>query len=107
MRNQFKVNISVFFLILFLLPIIAKGIHTHHNSGISHFFASEKQFYSEKSHCFICDYTSFDSKTPPPASYLNSTPVTYFLHCPFFEDIYFQDAFLHLSLRAPPVASFS
>ena len=107
MRNRVKKYLSVFFLILFLLPIIGKGIHTHHYVGESHFSTSEKQFYSHEDHCFICDYTSFDCKSLATINYLNPTPVTYFLYSPFIEDIYFQNAFLHLSLRAPPVASFS
>jgi hypothetical protein len=104
MRNQVKIYTSVFFLFLFLLPIIGKGIHTHPSIGESHYFSSEKQFSAQEDHCFICDFISVDSNSPIPVNNTNLVSETYFSYRHFVEDIFLQDAFLHLSPRAPPIA---
>jgi hypothetical protein len=104
LRNQIKTYISVFFLFLFLLPTIVKGLHTHCNFDESHCFASGMHFHAQEHHCLICDFTSIDSKSPIPAIFTNLAPETFFLLHPLIENIFFQEAFLRLSSRAPPIA---
>jgi len=103
MPDRVKIKISVFFLFLFLLPTIEKGIHTHHHICESHDYASHKKFLLQEDHCLICDFTSSDSNSPIPANYFNFVPESCLLAYPFIENNFPQDAFLHLSPRAPPV----
>jgi hypothetical protein len=100
--NRIKINISVFLLFLFLYPTIEKGIHIHHSIGASQSYASDQRFQTKKHHCLICDFLSTFSNSTIPANYSNLVPESYFLLLPIIENIYFHDAFLNLSSRAPP-----
>jgi hypothetical protein len=104
LRKLNKISISVFFLILFLLPTIVKGLHTHCNIVETHYYTSGQHFQTQDHHCFICDFTSIDSKSPILTIYSNLAPDSYFLLYPLVENISFQEAFLRLSSRAPPIA---
>jgi accessory gene regulator protein AgrB len=101
-RNRIKINVSAFFLFLFLFSTIEKGIHIHHSFGELHCYASGQHFQTEKHHCLICDFLSTFSNSTIPANYSNLVPESYFLLLPIIENIYFHDAFLNLSSRAPP-----
>jgi len=104
LRNLNKISISVFFLILFLLPTIVKGLHAHCNIGESYCYASGKHFQTQENHCLICEFTSIDSKSPIPEILTNLAPESYFFVYPLVENIFIQEAFLRLSSRAPPIA---
>jgi hypothetical protein len=102
MRNWFKTYTSVFFLFLFLLLTIGKGIHSHHPIGETNVYTSGTQFQVQEDRCLICDFTITDSNTPVPASYCYVVSETYFSFQTFIEAPFLQEAFLHLSSRAPP-----
>jgi len=100
MRNKDKILIAVFFLFLFLIPTIEKGIHTHHRVDEPYSNASG----ALDSHCLICDFTLTDSNSPISANFSKFVPQTGFLVHLFIENISFQGVFLNLSSRAPPIA---
>jgi len=102
MHSKVKICISAFFLFLFLLPTIEKGIHSHHHLAESH-CTGGNHFHVQEFHCLICDFTSTDSNSPILVNYSNLIFQVYFLFHPFTENNFTQDAVLHLPSRAPPV----
>ena len=58
MRKQVKSYLSVFFLLLFLFPLLEKGIHDFSHIGDTHCTSLDKHFHAPEHHCEICDFTN-------------------------------------------------
>ena len=103
MHKPIKKYFSLFFLFLFLFPLVEKEVHAlQHNMDV-HCTASDIHLHQLEHHCAICDFTVTDSNTPASSSYQLIIAVSQLAFKPFIASIYIPDAFQDLPSRAPPV----
>ena len=99
-----KKYISVFFLLLFLFPLIEKEAHAFEHITDTHCTANQKHFHSLEHHCILCDFISTDSNKPADAHYQFVRVAETFLFQSYTECVNIPDAFYNLPARAPPLA---
>ncbi len=102
MNNLLKRFLSLCFLLVFLFPILKKGIHDANHLDDTHCVATDKHFHSLEHNCPICDYTNNYNSTTPETSYIFIIAVQNFSFEPFVDIRFSSSACLHLTARAPP-----
>jgi hypothetical protein len=104
MQKQIKKYLSLFFLVLFLFPMVEKEAHAFLHSTDEHCVASDFHFHKLEHHCAICDFTATDSSTPTNSDYQFVITVNTFLFQPLVQSTHTPGAFQDLPTRAPPIA---
>lgn len=104
MKEQLKKQLSFFFLLLFLFPLIEKEAHGLECDTDIHCTADENHFHNLEHHCAICDFTVTDSYSPTINDYQLINVVHQFSFQLFTENAPTLSAFQHLPSRAPPLA---
>jgi hypothetical protein len=98
-----KKYLSIFFLLLFLFPIVEKEAHAFEHIADVHCTANQKHFHSLEHHCILCDFINTDSNKPTDINYQFILAAEAFLFQPHIECVNIPDAFYNLPARAPPV----
>ncbi len=103
MSQTIKKYFSVFFLMLFLFPIVEKEIHALEHAGDPHCISENKHFHNLEHNCGICDFTlySSDGSTNIGASY--TLFCFSFSYTPSINSIYELNRIDNSGSRAPPV----
>ncbi len=104
MHYQFKKYISLFFLSLFLFPLVEKEFHAIEHAYDVHCNATDKHFHELEHTCSICDYTITDSFSTPKNDIQFVISINHFEFVWDEVNIYSPSAFSDTPLRAPPVA---
>lgn len=104
MTLQLKKYLSLFLLVLFLFPMLEKGMHDFEHRGDIHCNAKDKHFHSLEHNCSVCDHTIVDVSASLPTNLILVVTVKQLLFHPFVESIHAPGAFQYLPARAPPIA---
>lgn len=103
MNVQIKKIFSVFFLILFLFPLMEKGIHDANHLDDAHCIATDKHFHTLEHNCPICDFTVTNHTFTPETSARFIIFVQHFSFVSLNEKINTEKVFHLFPSRAPPV----
>jgi hypothetical protein len=104
MHQRIKKYLSFLFLLLFLFPMVEKGMHELEHKDDFRCSSTNKHFHNLEHNCSICDFTTIDSNNSASHKFELITPTQLFLFHPFVENISVEDAFQYLPARAPPIA---
>jgi hypothetical protein len=104
MHPQVKKYVSFFFLLLFLFPIVEKGMHELEHKADLHCSAADKHFHPLVHSCAICQFTVIDLTDIPSAVFYFRIYTQPFLFQTAVERIDTIPAFQYIPARAPPVA---
>src|SRR5687768_4611960 len=64
MQQNLKKFLSVFFLLLFLFPLVEKELHAFEHSNDIHCNENDKHFHTLEHNCSICSFTFTSSEEP-------------------------------------------
>jgi hypothetical protein len=104
MHSQFKKYLPLFFILLFLFPMVEKGMHDLEHGNDKHCRAKDKHFHELEHNCSVCDHTTVDLSSSLPADFVIIISAKQLLFCPFVESVNTPFAFQYLPARAPPLA---
>lgn len=104
MYTQFKKYLPLFFLFLFLFPMLKKGTHDLEHQSDIHCTATDKHYHDQEHSCPVCEFTLSYFSDVVVKKFQFYIPVQQFLFHPFVECIYVPDAFQYFPARAPPIA---
>ena len=103
MNSQIKKYFSLFFLFLFLFPMVEKEIHALEHKADIHCSATDKHFHSLEHNCSVCDFTNTNTITTPETSSEFIISANDFSFLPFIESSFTSSSFHLLPARAPPI----
>ena len=101
-NNHLKRILSLCFLLVFLFPLVEKGIHDANHLDDAHCVATDKHFHSLEHTCPICDYTITHNSITPETDSVFIISIQEFTFLPFVQNHFHPTPFLHLPARAPP-----
>lgn len=106
MKTRLKKYYSLFFVLLFLYPMVEKEFHAFEHQNDTHCAAADKHFHALEHSCSICDYTviKLSSSIPCDVEFIISESVFSFL--PYGTNEPVVSSFAHLPSRAPPFVCF-
>jgi hypothetical protein len=103
MQKSIYKYFSLFFLLLFLFPLVEKQLHAFQHQSDLHCSATDKHFHSEEHNCSICDFTATDSNTFTESDFTFIISGSVFSYNSFIENVNSVKPFHHLPSRAPPI----
>jgi hypothetical protein len=103
MHQQLKKYLSLFFLSLFLFPMVEMQVHAFEHKDDLHCTSADKHFHPLEHNCSICDYTSTDSNSSTENNFSTLIFSSTFNFIPFIESVNIPDTFCDLPARAPPI----
>ncbi|HET6228248.1 MAG TPA: hypothetical protein VFF27_18350 [Bacteroidia bacterium] len=103
MQQRLQKYGSLFLLLLFLFPLIEKGIHTFEHAGEERCVASDKHLHEQQHSCSICDFTLSNPHFIADADVVIIPNVHRIYFQPFTQSIHIPEAFQDLPSRAPPI----
>lgn len=105
MFKKLKNSLSIFTLLVFLLPFAAEQIHAFEHRTDKHCTNSQTHFCTPEHHCSYCDFVKLTSITPVNDNQLQADLVLTSHKINFYETVAFEQPKFSFSLRGPPSVS--
>jgi hypothetical protein len=103
MKQTVQKYLSLFFLFIFLFPLVDKEIHGFEHAGDPHCTSKNKHFHKAEHNCPVCDYTFTSSETPKKLDYSITIFASSFSYIPSINSIYELNTIDNSGSRAPPI----
>jgi hypothetical protein len=102
---KLKNSLSIFTLVVFLLPFVAEQIHAFEHRNDRHCTNTETHFCIPEHHCSYCDFVKLTSDTPASENLLKPDLVLTSSKINFYQTASFEQLKFNFSLRGPPSIS--